>query len=177
MNLEYQLLHGMESFGEHGYGIKIFVASTAGVPKTDNFKDALYRIGGELEQELQAAVLATDKNALLRAAEERHVVRGLFGDHKIFVETIPNGYCSRACCRHLPWFVVTTGIGRIKIGWRKRVINIDWSDTTLKTSAELLFPDEDVTKYEHLIHAWSLDKAREYLNRILDSISVARIQA
>ena len=64
----------------------------------------------------------------------------------IFVEEIPNGYCNEPCCSRLPWFIVTTPVGHIKIGWRKRVINIDWTNTLQKKNGHELFPNEDVTK-------------------------------
>ena len=54
--------------------------------------------------------------------------------------------------------------GDIKIGWRKRVISIDWSST--KRNLLHLFKDEDVTKEPYLVHAWGTDKAVDYLKRI-----------
>ena len=87
----------------------------------------------------------------------------------IYIEEIPNGYCNRACCRHLPWFIVTTTVGRIKIGWRKRVIEIDWSDTKGTAEAETLFAAEDVTKGTRYIHAWSVEKAKSYVAAIMSS--------
>lgn len=92
---------------------------------------------------------------------------GLFGNKQIYVEEIPNGYCSEYCCKHLPWFLVTTKKGRIKIGWRKRVIHIDWNDSIISEFAESLFPEEDTTKFEKTIHAWGLDKATHYINVLL----------
>ncbi|MCK9429375.1 MAG: hypothetical protein M0R17_05185 [Candidatus Omnitrophica bacterium] len=85
----------------------------------------------------------------------------------IFVEEIPNEYCSSYCCKHKPWFLVTTNKGIIKIGWRKRVINIDWTGSTIKETAHTLFPNEDVTRGEYFIHAWSLEKAKEYIDKLL----------
>jgi hypothetical protein len=99
------------------------------------------------------------------AADERAAILGLF-PNPIFVEDLPNGYCSRGCCRHRPWFLVTTPIGRIKIGWRKRVISITWDDTD-RPYADQLFPNEDVTKFNKTIHAWGLEKAKEYLKVLL----------
>lgn len=93
---------------------------------------------------------------------ERDRLVGLFRD-PIFVEAIPNGYCGPSCFPDRPWFIVTTRAGRIKIGWRKRVIAIDWSDSTITATAEELFPCENVTKDGRLIHAWGYDKAREYV--------------
>lgn len=92
----------------------------------------------------------------------------LFDNRAIYVEEIPNGYCPCAICNQTsPWFIVTTAKGKIKIGWRKRVINIDWKDSLIKEDAKVLFPDEDVTRWETGIHAWGYEKAKEYLDIIL----------
>lgn len=64
------------------------------------------------------------------------------------------------------WHVFQTMIGKIRIGWRSRVIEIDWSD--IGEDFEHLFPDEDVTKSSSIIHAYSLDKLTEYLKKIND---------
>ena len=61
-----------------------------------------------------------------------------------------------------PWWLVRTSRGLIKIGWRKRVINIDWSDTNLRV---IVTPD-DVTKSVVMVHAWSEEKAVEYLKAL-----------
>lgn len=66
-----------------------------------------------------------------------------------------------------PWMLVETPYGRIRLGWRKRVINLDWGESTLKTlNVAEIFADEDVTKLESGIHAWSEDKAVEYLRKV-----------
>lgn len=56
------------------------------------------------------------------------------------------------------WILAQTDIGLIEMGWRKRVINIDWSHTGIR----FLFED-DVTKDETFIHAYGYDKAVHYL--------------
>jgi hypothetical protein len=86
----------------------------------------------------------------------------------IYAKPIPNGYCSKACCEHLPWYEVTTRIGTIVIGWRKSVILINWSGTILTRSAEDIFPAEKVTKFDQTIHAWGYAQARTYLAVLLD---------
>ena len=94
---------------------------------------------------------------------------GLFakaGFEYIHVEVIDNEYCKQSCCYKLPWVIVTTKKGRIKFGWRKRVINLDWSESDIKTKAEVLFKDEGVTKGEKYIHCWGEDKAIEYLKKL-----------
>ncbi|MBI2121911.1 MAG: hypothetical protein HYT98_02205 [Candidatus Sungbacteria bacterium] len=78
------------------------------------------------------------------------------------LKSIPNQYCP---CEHCaPWFVVRTEHGTFTIGWRKRVINIDWKATGKNFLP--LFDDQDVTKDNHLIHAWGYEKATEYFTRI-----------
>ena len=61
-----------------------------------------------------------------------------------------------------PWWLVKTHAGLVKIGWRKRVINIDWSDTAIRA----IITEDDVTKTETLVHAWSDLKAVEYLQKL-----------
>ena len=63
--------------------------------------------------------------------------------------------------------MVTTKKGKVKIGWRKRVINIDFADLSLIANAKEIFPDEDVTKFDHTIHACTYNKAKEYLEKLL----------
>ncbi|MDF2879987.1 MAG: hypothetical protein K0R54_544 [Clostridiaceae bacterium] len=84
---------------------------------------------------------------------------------------IPNEYCP---CDHCsPWFIVSTPDGDIKIGWRKRVINIKWLENYKKFSDT--FEYEDVTKRfseERYIHAWSTERAIEYIKRAKMSIII-----
>lgn len=59
-----------------------------------------------------------------------------------------------------PWWWCQTVIGPIQIGWRKRVILIDWSlDNPLRCEVTR----HDVTKSETMVHAWSYSAAVEYL--------------
>lgn len=70
------------------------------------------------------------------------------------------------------WFIIFTDNGDIKIGWRKRVIQIEW----LANYKPFKFDgaEEDVTKEfsnnERYIHAWSVEKAIEYLRKVEYSI-------
>lgn len=68
-----------------------------------------------------------------------------------------------------PRLIVTTHKGPISIHWRKRVIEIDWNESDVKTSSMEIFPDEDVTRGVKLIHAWGYQKAAEYIKKILES--------
>lgn len=74
------------------------------------------------------------------------------------VEEIDNEY-SPSLIDTTPWFKVLTPIGTIKLGNRKRVINIDWTDTSVRT----VVTTDHVTKSETNVHAWTVGKAVDYL--------------
>ena len=60
------------------------------------------------------------------------------------------------------WFFVKTRYGFIEIGWRKRVLSINWSETP----ARVIVTTDDVTKGTDMVHAWSVPKAIEYLTAL-----------
>ena len=74
---------------------------------------------------------------------------------------IPNQYGSGDYLG--PWFEVRTELGVITIGWRRRVIQIDWSQTG--RDLEHLF-EEAGTKAAQYVHAYGYREASEYLGRI-----------
>ncbi len=61
-----------------------------------------------------------------------------------------------------PWWLVQTKYGMIKIGWRNRVINIDWSDTPIR----VVVTEHEVTRGEHMVHAYTYHNAVEYLSTL-----------
>lgn len=83
------------------------------------------------------------------------------------VYAIKNEY---ECCYDKPWFLFKTEYGLIKIGWRKRVINIDWTDT--KYSG--LISSDNVTMGGNYIHAYGYHKAIEYLQELQNRIYIMR---
>jgi hypothetical protein len=68
-----------------------------------------------------------------------------------------------------PWFMVETDLGPVKIGYRRRVISIEWphAEGLKDVDGEELFKDEGVTKDHSLIHAWGKEKAVEYLKKLM----------
>lgn len=67
-----------------------------------------------------------------------------------------------------PWWIVKTEFGDIKIGWRKRVISIDWSGTPYRMDSKSIYEYEfhkrpisnkDVTMWETGIHSWGYPEA------------------
>ncbi|HRY60067.1 MAG TPA: hypothetical protein P5096_01670 [Patescibacteria group bacterium] len=96
------------------------------------------------------------------------------GFGNIEMTVVRNEYCSCSYCD--PWFEISTELGIVKIGWRKRVINIDCSSIIkngAKLNLEKLFTKEDVTKDNDYIHAWGYEKATEYLRQIRDFLTGA----
>ena len=79
---------------------------------------------------------------------------------------IENGYCGNTCCPDKPWFLFRTEFGLIKIGWRKRVIDIDWSDTPYRGRVT----DDDVTHEDNYVHAWGYGHAVTYLSNLQDCL-------
>lgn len=58
-----------------------------------------------------------------------------------------------------PWWLVRTNVGCIVIGWRKRVISIEWKDTPIRK----VLTERSVTKDDTMIHAYGYVEALEYL--------------
>ncbi|MCP4762868.1 MAG: hypothetical protein GY870_13900 [archaeon] len=165
--MEYQTARKEESFGKFGYGLEIKIGSTVPVDlKNKRIQSAIYEASDKIKAEVCAVIKSNDPKIDYEIKENRKLLSSSLFKKPIFVEEIPNEYCSDWCCRHLPWFIITTTIGRFKIGWRKRVIEIDWSETVNTKDSEELFKSEDVTKGEKYIHAWNIDKASEYIEKI-----------
>lgn len=61
-----------------------------------------------------------------------------------------------------PWALMVTSFGPVVIGWRKRVISINWADTKVRA----VVTEDSVTKDETLVHAWTYAKALEYLTTL-----------
>ena len=72
--------------------------------------------------------------------------------------TLENSYSQD---KYSPWFLLRTDIGFIKIGWRYRVINIEYDETMGDIATK-----DDVTHGKGYVHANSYSKAIEYLTNI-----------
>jgi len=80
---------------------------------------------------------------------------------------IPNEYPPNPDSTYYgPWFMIETFVGRIKIGWRKRVIHIDWSETGLSASGADVVDKLETTHGSSYVHAWGADKAVEALRKL-----------
>jgi len=128
----------------------------------DNIIDEIFRLRVSRDPEMQnkrVLVLANLRQCLL--------------DNKVVTapKEVPNTYCSRYCCWHKPWLSFEeTPIGPLTIGWRKRVIQITWTDVILKKTPMEILPEETVTKEHGLIHAYSYEDATKYLGRLFSAV-------
>lgn len=110
------------------------------------------------------------------AKKEAHVnhLLSLFPPHRFnYYREVPNEYWTDHYGLDRPWLLVHTDIGIIKIGYRKRVVSIDWGETCLaaeSSNAATLFPDVVLDGDDpYNVHAWSPEDAREFLERLLNS--------
>lgn len=152
--------------GEHFFGLQIFV-------KMSNRKlceeDGHYVrcAANDIKLKLDFISAEMDPKAADMRKWHRQEIERIYaaaGVGAIFMEEISNGYCSQPCCLNRPWFRVTSRIGHVVIGWRKRVFHIDWKDSILKKrNGEELFPAEDVTRWATGIHAWDEKDAAKYI--------------
>lgn len=161
----YREISSCESLGHLGVKILVMVPSDRTLSESD--VSEIQNVGYNLYQDLQHRLHNSDPKEIAACKKEGEQLLALFGDEKIYVEQIPNEYWANS---KRPWFLVTTKVGHIKIGWRKRVMVLDWSKTSVKQNANELFPDEDTTKDGRMIHAWSDEKAKEYLAKILGGL-------
>lgn len=98
------------------------------------------------------------------------------GFRNFYLQDIPNGYHVNGKLEDgLPWFRAITPFGSIQVGWRKRVISLEFEyryqidEVDAWPRIDQLFPDEEVTKDETRIHAWDRDKAIEYLTVVREA--------
>ena len=167
-NLNYKTIYKKESFGyDENFGIEILMASSN--PKNlENRKiqKIIYTIGTKIYSEIKSTIIARDPKAQELAKTQRSELISCFKE-PIFIEEIPNEYCSNYCCKHLPWFIITTSVGRFKIGFIKKAIHIDWSETIVNKKAFEIFANENVMIRYKYINAWSIEEAKEYISYII----------
>ncbi len=160
---KYKLVHSHESAGSLGdIGLQIFVAIERTLSETE--VNRIRHKADEIYNSILQETYRSDPKTIAAKEEQRTGLLSVFDGYLIYAKEIPNEYDSHY---GFPWFLVTTQKGPIKIGWRKRVIIIDWSQCEYAASSETLFTGEAVTKDEYSIHAWGYEKAKEYIQTIM----------
>lgn len=151
-----------ESTSHYGtVGVKVEIALNREQTKEEQI--LINKFLQEFQNLVYKNTLLSDPTFIIQCEVEKRELLACFPAY-VYAAVIPNEYHSQ---RYNPWFYVTTKIGPIKIGWRKRVINIDWTDSEQTAKADDLFPSEGTTKGDRYIHAWSYEKAREYIKTII----------
>lgn len=171
-----QVLSGMDvRFGKDKHDFAVVIKARLNHEITEEEKDAVQKVQQILKDAFTKGANFRDSEVHTHAARQRSELIGCFGHKALYVDDIPNGYCSRGCCAYYPWFIVTTPVGRIKIGWRKRVIHLEWTDSQIEGKAEDIFPHEEAwpgyetTQYDKVIHAHSVDAATRYIGRLMEA--------
>lgn len=153
------------------FGLEIRVAIPREFVGEDN--RIFDKVAEEIQESLMRATVAQDNEEIEAKRIECDRFKGCFpAGMVILMEEIPNGYCPRWCCSMKPWYKITTPRGVITIGWRKRVIHLEW-ESRVSPPADTMFPNEkvygdvDVTRYGNVIHAYGYEKLGEYLHKLL----------
>ena len=169
---ELKILSGSESYGgNHSCHLKVMINSNKYDALTEETQNDLgYEATKFIEAMRNRIELEYAKQHYQKERQENiEKMKELFhkaGFELVYSTIIDNQYSSHPVYYPSPWLEVTTAKGPIIIGWRKRVINIDWSKSDITQSAEDLFPKEDVTKGDQSIHAWGYEKAVDYLSEL-----------
>lgn len=195
---KYVLLSGIESHGGSGsYGVKILVFRPPEAQERFNALNAKDYFKSTPE-ELAIKYMVPDAEKILTfirkqdrmldpvvkqsERDTKSSIAKAFGNGAIFMEPMPNGYWrpEDPWSVGAPWYRVTTTVGHFVVGWRKRVLHLEWKDTVLRSrnvkgnavrpvpSGEEVFPKEETTRWETGIHAWGYDKLTEYVQTLLE---------
>ena len=99
----------------------------------------------------------------------------LAGIEPVAVHEIANKYWGDSeIGRANPWWLVLTKAGPVVIGWRKRVISINWACTSVRAK---MTADDQTTSELDYCHAWTYAKAVEYLATLQSALALAERQA
>lgn len=162
--LDYQEAYTSEQHNHNSYlGLKLSIALGRDITENDN--KSIQKYISLLEKELQLESFRLDPETENIAKAQRAAIIALFPDTPIFVKEIPNQYYSDYGLS-IPWYEITCRIGKIIVGWRKRVIHIEWKESTVRFEGEDIFPQIETDKGPDYIHAWSYEDAADYIRRL-----------
>ena len=172
----YRTLRSSESFGSgEDFGFRIM--ATVSRELSHDERIALIKAEEIVTSAIHAENIRLDPESAVNREYEKAGLLKCF-PHFFHAEPIPNGYCNRWCCTQRPWYRVLTRVGYFVIGWRKSVMNIDWTDTIIKASGEEIFPGAvftvsrpgDITRY---CHASSYVDATKRIAAVIERAGVA----
>lgn len=94
--------------------------------------------------------------------------------HELANKYWPDSEVSDQLRRDTPWWLVLTKSGPVVVGWRKRVISINWSDTSVRAK---MTGDDQTTSEPEYCHAWGYAKAVEYLQTLRKELELTAANA
>lgn len=163
--MECKKVFGSESIGMYNIAIQLLV--TMGDREFDDTDSSnIYPELKVIEDKLQARTDILNEQTTAQLKETKENIIKLFNE-PVYVLEIPNEYGKTWYYRNRPWFMIWTKVGPIKIGWRSSVMHIEWTTISNRIKAEDLFPESTSTKYDYIIHAWSYQEAKQYIDKIL----------
>lgn len=169
MNQNMKLLSSYETCGKYG-SVKLYIhGELPGSLSNEDISDIFYDVLSNVNVKIQDKLMSKDLKLLKMFEDETEELKNLFNGEAIYTKQIENQYSDLGSFKFRKWLEVTTRKGIIIIGWRKRVINVDWSRSDIKKTAYYLFPSENVTKGDYYIHAWGINKAKEYIDILLNT--------
>lgn len=165
--------HFYSNTGGRNGSIVIFTALPTGVPVdcaemvnvSMDMSDAFFTAVGKAQFNHSPVYKAEVEN-LKKVFLQFFAAAGLPSE---YAHEIPNEYWPETCVlKRLksPWFRIHTTLGGFKVGWRKSVIELDWSDTCIRGKSREIFPDENVTRDDHYIHCDNWEFFGNYLKKL-----------
>lgn len=160
-----QTLYQIQSHGSKYFGLKITVDQDRKLDQEDY--DACRQHIAAIETLLQARTMKLDPEEQARAATERERLVGCFPS-SVFVAPVRNQYHGDTPYGQMhPWLEITTKRGIFLVGWRKRVINIDWSKTDIQSTGRELFPERQMTIGDTFLHASDYDDLKACVEKLM----------
>lgn len=113
-------------------------------------------------------------NRMLVVLKETEIFRQILANAQIPVNdmfAIPNRYWSSEDAP--PWFRVITPKGAIVLGWRKRVICLDWSRSAIEVGGVDVVKDERITHGPRMCHCYGDEECTAALIRLRERVESA----
>lgn len=113
-------------------------------------KDSVQTAREKMRERSREEAVSIFKLAGFEVRERWELANGYWPDHPDYDEV------------RTPWWLFLTEIGLVKIGWRKRVLHIDWEACEVRG----VVTADEVTKADTYVHAYRVEKAVEYLREL-----------
>lgn len=160
-------LFGIQSYGKYNFEMDIMV--DAGRQLDDADRNSCRKLAEAIRDIIEGRTIELDPEMQAASRLQRQDILECF-PNSVYWIPVENGYHGNtAYGRMFPWYRITTNRGIFTVGWRKNVINLDWSETNIKSSSDELFADEYGTKGYSYIHAYSYQKLKEYVSTLMES--------